>query len=297
IMVAVDFADPASAAVEYASRLALLHGAELTLVHAIEADTLTAPDTLDLEAAGTESLARIEASVRARGLRVRSTAEVGAADGVVLDAERRQPADLLVVGVGAQIGGHRPGLGRVADRLVRAAQAPVLAVPAGFQTPDPMVRTILVATDFSRESEIAARTAITLIAAPSPPSRIVVLHGCDVPADYGVVANAAVLSKMLADEELAARARLERWGRDLPESEWAIERIVRQGYAAGLIGEEARRVDADLIAVGTHGRSGLSRLLLGSVAERVLHDAPCPVLVAHQERAGDAAAVAASGTA
>jgi nucleotide-binding universal stress UspA family protein len=54
--------------------------------------------------------------------------------------------------------------------------------------------------------------------------------------------------------------------------------VLRRGYPAAVIEEEARSRGADLVALGTCGRSGLSRLLLGSVAERVLHHAPCPVL-------------------
>lgn len=55
------------------------------------------------------------------------------------------------------------------------------------------------------------------------------------------------------------------------------------GHPAEVIDAEAIRVAADLIAMGTHGRSGLDRLRLGSVAERVLPSAPCPVLTVHTE--------------
>ena len=51
-----------------------------------------------------------------------------------------------------------------------------------------------------------------------------------------------------------------------------------EGYAATVIVEEAAPARADLIVIGTHGRSGLKHLLLGSIAERVVQKAPCPVL-------------------
>ena len=51
-----------------------------------------------------------------------------------------------------------------------------------------------------------------------------------------------------------------------------------EGYAATVIVEEANVRRADLIVIGTHGRSGLKHLLLGSIAERVVQKAPCPVL-------------------
>ena len=57
-----------------------------------------------------------------------------------------------------------------------------------------------------------------------------------------------------------------------------VEEVVREGYPATVIEDEAERADVDLIVIGTHGLSGLKHLLLGSIAERVVQKAPCPVL-------------------
>ena len=54
--------------------------------------------------------------------------------------------------------------------------------------------------------------------------------------------------------------------------------MVAEGYAATAIVDEVERQNADLIVIGTHGLSGLKHLLLGSIAERVVQKAPCPVL-------------------
>jgi nucleotide-binding universal stress UspA family protein len=59
----------------------------------------------------------------------------------------------------------------------------------------------------------------------------------------------------------------------------AMETLLREGAPASDIVAAAQEWQADLIVVGTHGRGGLGRLVLGSVAESVLRDAPCPVLV------------------
>ncbi|MFN8515911.1 MAG: universal stress protein [Thermomicrobiales bacterium] len=58
-----------------------------------------------------------------------------------------------------------------------------------------------------------------------------------------------------------------------------METLLREGAPASDIVAAAQEWQADLIVVGTHGRGGLGRLVLGSVAESVLRDAPCPVLV------------------
>ena len=57
-----------------------------------------------------------------------------------------------------------------------------------------------------------------------------------------------------------------------------VESLVREGYPATVIEEEAHRVHADLIVIGSQGRSKLKHLLVGSIAERVVHKAHCPVL-------------------
>ena len=63
-----------------------------------------------------------------------------------------------------------------------------------------------------------------------------------------------------------------------------MESVVREGYAATAIVDEATERGADLIVIGTHGLSGLKHMLLGSVAERVVQKAPCPVLTVKATR-------------
>jgi nucleotide-binding universal stress UspA family protein len=89
---------------------------------------------------------------------------------------------------------------------------------------------------------------------------------------------------------------LERAGRDLAGfvkdevGRTPVEPAVVQGAAAPVILEQARTLPADLVVLGTHGRSGFERFMLGSVTERVLRKAPCPVLTV-PPRAADAVAV------
>ena len=75
-----------------------------------------------------------------------------------------------------------------------------------------------------------------------------------------------------------AAANLEREAAKLREAGLTVETVVREGYPATAIEEEARTRHADLVVIGTKGHSGLKHLLLGSVAERVVQKAPCPVL-------------------
>ena len=74
-----------------------------------------------------------------------------------------------------------------------------------------------------------------------------------------------------------------------PDLKYPIETVLRQGFAPEGIVETAQEMDCDLIVMGTHGRSGMSRLVMGSVAENVLPRACCPVLIVKAgQRAADA---------
>jgi nucleotide-binding universal stress UspA family protein len=75
-----------------------------------------------------------------------------------------------------------------------------------------------------------------------------------------------------------AEQNLNRYAEPLRAKGLTVEVIVREGYPATVIEEEAVELEADLIVIGTRGLSGLKHLLLGSIAERVVQKSPCPVL-------------------
>jgi nucleotide-binding universal stress UspA family protein len=74
--------------------------------------------------------------------------------------------------------------------------------------------------------------------------------------------------------------------KDLQQQKVSAARALAQGAAAHEIVEQAREVGADLIVMGTHGRRGVNHLMAGSVAERVVRMAACPVLTVRQPGAG-----------
>jgi nucleotide-binding universal stress UspA family protein len=138
-------------------------------------------------------------------------------------------------------------------------------------------RTILATTDLSPESLSTVRYAIHL--AKSQNASVVVLHVPPVPSIVYPEALLPIDLSALADEvEQLGRKRLERWIKRY-ESTVTIKAVVRRGIVHDTIRAVAREVRANLIVMSTHGRRGVRHLLLGSVTERVLRDAPCPVLV------------------
>ena len=133
------------------------------------------------------------------------------------------------------------------------------------------VRTILHPTDFSERSQDALGLACAL--ARDYGARLIILHVAEVPTvayGEGVVAP--------NPEELRAAAQEQLDGLQMPHANVRAERRLAQGDAVTEILRVAREANADLIILGTHGRTGLARLLMGSVAEQVVRKAACPVL-------------------
>jgi nucleotide-binding universal stress UspA family protein len=135
----------------------------------------------------------------------------------------------------------------------------------------PHIKTILHATDFSERSLPAFELACSL--ARDLNARLVVLHVAVPPlAVYGE-GMIATLPAVDLDE---VRKHLTQIKPADPGVK--VEHRLVEGEAVQEILREARDVGCDLVVIGTHGRTGLDRLLLGSVAEQVMRKAPCPVL-------------------
>jgi len=135
------------------------------------------------------------------------------------------------------------------------------------------LRTILHPTDFSPRSEYAFRMACSL--ARQHGGKVVVLH---VATPAPVVTSDGVINQWnYADYTEQLWPALNRM--KAPEGDVAIERRLEIGEPASTILDMAKELNADMIVMGTHGKRGLERLLLGSVAEQILRRSECPVLI------------------
>jgi nucleotide-binding universal stress UspA family protein len=133
------------------------------------------------------------------------------------------------------------------------------------------VRTILHPTDFSERSQYAFGLACAL--ARDYGARLIVLHVVEVPT---VIYGEGVVPPNPEEVRRAAQEELEQL--QVPHANVRPERRLEQGDTVPEILRVAQAVHADLIVLGTHGRTGLARLLMGSVAEQVMRQAACPVL-------------------
>jgi nucleotide-binding universal stress UspA family protein len=138
------------------------------------------------------------------------------------------------------------------------------------------IERILVPLDFSENTPALLEWAAHL--ADEHSSRLILLHAYHLPVEFQQLEGAYLPPDFWASVRSEAEAQLAEHAEALRARGLAVEIAVCEGYAATVIVEEAARRDADLIVIGTHGLSGLKHLLLGSIAERVVQKAPCPVL-------------------
>lgn len=294
IVAATDLSDTAATALQWAREIAADHQACLHIVHAsklagwsTDYREVDARIPSEIQNATRKKLEETAEGFRQEGLRVDTTIKPGEPCEVVLSAADLCQADLVVVGTRGQRGLDYLLLGSTAQRVVQRAVSPVLTVhPHDAEKARP-IRRILVATDFSAEAEAALHTCLTLSSAAPVETQVLLVHAYLVPYDL-----------MGADGVVSASAGLEQWKTAQSEVEQRLESSVRQietsgvqvevlgleGYPPEVIIDKAEENNVDLIAMGTHGRTGLSHVLLGSTAERVIHRAHCPVLTVRRAR-------------
>lgn len=144
----------------------------------------------------------------------------------------------------------------------------------------PDLRTVLVSTDFSDYGDAAISHAFRL--ARDRGARVLMVHVLDAHptpnplyAHYYPIPTPEQVRQAEAKAQEALRARIPEELRDSDR----VETVVMHGAAALEILRIAAERKVSLIVIATHGRTGMLRLALGSVAERVIREAPCPVLV------------------
>ncbi|MBV9106877.1 MAG: universal stress protein [Verrucomicrobia bacterium] len=148
---------------------------------------------------------------------------------------------------------------------------------------------ILVPIDFSEHSKKTVSYATRI--ATRYNSTIYLLHVFQIP-DYVVTPYAhrkqasAEVQSHVDEAEQDARENLEAFAQELSKSGITVQPYLRVGYPFDEIVLMAKHFDVDLIIIGSHGRGAISRLLVGSTAERVVEHALCPVLVVKEPRPG-----------
>ena len=138
------------------------------------------------------------------------------------------------------------------------------------------IRKILCPIDFSQHAELVVEWAIHL--AQEHDSEVLLLHAYHLPVEFQQLEGAYLPADFWDSVKQEAERSLAIYAERARTASVSVREIVREGYPASVIQEEAREENADMIVMGSRGLSGLKHLLLGSIAERVVQKAHCPVL-------------------
>ncbi|MPT37888.1 MAG: universal stress protein [Achromobacter sp.] len=176
---------------------------------------------------------------------------------------------LIVTGIARDETLGRLLLGTTVEKLARQARHPVLVVKTRPRRP---YRDVLVATDFSDGSRQALRAALQLV----PNANLTLFHAYDVPFQGKTVPDDAITRSFYKGAEQSARE----FTADTPELAGLTPNIVLEsGQPETVLSEYSFNHRSDLVVTGTHGRTGILRTAIGSVAERLLESLPSDVLI------------------
>ncbi len=295
-----DFSDPAQHAGRYAAALARATGARVTVLHTLVAPyppaAVTPAEWLEVAQRLTQQEEqRVRDALQAltegedfRGIPVRTLVRTGPVEHEILQAMRHDPVDLVVMGTHGRGLVGRAVLGGVTTKIVRLSPRPVLAVRwpgARIRTPwgkvlvgpapragGPGFARVLVPLDGSPLGE-GILAEVLALAGPFSAS-LTLVQVIERPA-YPMIDVSAVQAR----EAEAAVRYLDGVRAAVQAAGLRVQTEVLFGDPATAILGHAAKVEADVIAMCTHGRSGLDRWLLGSVAEKVLSGSHVPVLL------------------
>ncbi|MCA9296407.1 MAG: universal stress protein [Phycisphaerales bacterium] len=287
ILIATDFSANADHAFCYGVELARRHRARITLAHACDIRHLH-DISLKTRDALQRDLIRYEEEARTLGVPASSCLRTGRPWECIVEIARANAADLILAGTRGQTDWPHIHLGSTIDRVLRHAGCPVLCVPPSEAALGDAMRTVLIACDFSSAGTQAIKTLRSLIPAEAGPLRCILVHAFHVPVEYTMGVAAVIMNEHYGDIQEDSRRRLDALAAPLRADGHEVTIITREGYPVSVIEEVAREEEVGMIVLGTHGRSGLQHVLLGSVAERVLHRAMWPVLVVRNPDDADA---------
>jgi len=289
VLFPTDFSRCADQAKDHALFIAKEAGAELIMLHAIvlHADDPHDPahhfDDVDEIRQRLESLARVKMkeTVAASGsadlkITLDQVRGLSAAD-TILNYSADHDIDLIVMGTTGRRGLEHVFLGSVAEEVVRRAHCPVMTVRESRERRSVEdVERILVPVDFSKHSQSALIHAKEIAAVFG--ARLQLVHFIEEtvhPAFY-MTGKTSILELRPDILEKAHQALEDLLARS-PGADVEAEIHVEEGRAARDIVAFAEREESDLIVIATHGLTGLQHFLLGSVTEKVVRRAPCPV--------------------
>ncbi|MFZ5483141.1 MAG: universal stress protein [Pseudomonadota bacterium] len=263
ILLAVDGSNYSDGAIRAARAMAAKCQSELMVmsIGLVDPQYSTLVPNLE-EEAEKQARANVEAAIATMpGQACTPVVRLGAdpAETIVATAEALR-ADVILMGRRGRRGLAFWKLGHATAKVIGSAPCPVLVVPTSAGM---WAQRVLVATDGSRYGELAAVTAGKIAEICGLPLTVV----------------SAVLDSHSTERRAQAQAAIDAVIVDMANAGVSVNGHLAEGRPDKAILDSAKRDQADLIVMGSHGRTGLDKVLMGSVSEKVLNQAECAVLV------------------
>lgn len=276
ILVAVDGSDSSKNAFRQACRIAREDKSWLTVITAIplyqdQFEVLSTKEKVSkrLREEGEKILSEIKKSADEEDVHIKQMLAEGSPFETIIDAADAENCDLIVIGRRGLRRIERALIGSVTARVIGYSHRDILVVPRNTTIG---WKTIILPTDGSKYSDIATQKAIDFT--KSYGGEIKAISAVDVTEEFMAQAPAIVESLVKKAKEIIEDVKKKANSEGIK-----AEGIVREGEAFKIIADFARDERADVIVMGSYGRTGIKRLLMGSVTEGVIGHSPCPVLV------------------
>jgi nucleotide-binding universal stress UspA family protein len=216
-----------------------------------------------------DALSKARGMAKQSGALIKTVCEEGEAYKAIIDLADAENAELVIMGRRGLTRLERALVGSVTARVIGHSQRDVLVVPKEAEIG---WKKILVAIDGSKYSKAAISRAIDFASAYG--GELIILSIVDLPAEFYGEAPDAV-------EDLVNKAKsyVENASKQASKEGVESKTLVREGETYRMILDVAEDLGVNAIVMGSHGRTGLKRLLMGSVTEKVIGYSHCPVLV------------------
>ncbi|MFD1160963.1 universal stress protein [Hwangdonia seohaensis] len=276
ILVAIDFTESSDHVLKNSISFAKTFKSKITLIHILPDDIDNEKVSLLLKTAATTKLNEINQSITNEGLETGTPIlEYGNYCDKVVGAADHINANLLIVGSGNKLKDDAFQLGSTAEKIIRKSNKPVFVVKDG-QTLD--IKNIICPVDFSKESSHALNSAI--IISRMVDAKLVILSVYPYfKYNFSKLDAAQINEARHLEHEKEFKAFLE----DFNLIDLNYETQVMGGDPSEKILKSIKKNKSDLLIMGTTGKSGISKILMGSVTEKVIREVPCSFITLKDE--------------
>ncbi|WOD44580.1 universal stress protein [Hwangdonia lutea] len=276
ILVAIDFTESSDYVLKNAISFAKTFKSKITLVHILPDDINNEKVSLLVKTAATSKLKEINASINNEGLETGEfVLEYGDYSDKVVSAADNINANLLFIGSGNKLKEEAFQLGSTAEKIIRKSNQPVFVVKNGETL---NIKNIICPVDFSKESTQALNSAI--IISRMVDAKLVILS---VYPYFKYKFTKLDAAKMNEARHVEHTKEFEAYLKGFNLIDLNYETQVMGGDPAAKILKSIKKNESDLLIMGTTGKSGISKILMGSVTEKVVREVPCSFITLKDE--------------